>query len=199
MVRSTGRALLDLAADERDRMPAPVVVAITGSNGQDLTKDLHRRRAGARGLRTHASPASFNNEVGLPADAARAPPDDGGRSCARWARAGVGDVRLLCEVARPDVGGRDERRASRTWRSSARWEAIVERRPSRSSALGPDGVGRPERRRPGGAPATRAHARGGSCTFGLAAGADVRAEDVELGPDGARVVHAQLAGERRPA
>ena len=41
------------------------VVGITGSNGKTSVKDLAAAVVGTR-LRTHASPASFNNEVGLP-------------------------------------------------------------------------------------------------------------------------------------
>jgi UDP-N-acetylmuramoyl-tripeptide--D-alanyl-D-alanine ligase len=39
-VADTGRALLELAADERRRRPDARVVAITGANGKTSTKDL---------------------------------------------------------------------------------------------------------------------------------------------------------------
>ena len=100
-VPATGRALLDLAADERDRMTDARVVAITGSNGKTSTKDLAAAVVGTR-LRTHASPASFNNEVGLPMTLLGAEPGVEVVVAEMGARR-EGDVRLLCDVARPDA------------------------------------------------------------------------------------------------
>ena len=64
-VADTARALLALAADERARMPDATVIAITGANGKTSAKDFTAAILGAA-FRTHASPASFNNEIGLP-------------------------------------------------------------------------------------------------------------------------------------
>ena len=50
------------------------VVGITGANGKTSTKDMAAAVC-ARRLRTHASPESFNNEVGLPAPPPGAPAD----------------------------------------------------------------------------------------------------------------------------
>ena len=63
-VRSTREALLHLAAEER-RAIEGTVVAITGANGKTSTKDLAGAVVASR-WRTHVSPSSFNNEVGLP-------------------------------------------------------------------------------------------------------------------------------------
>ena len=68
-----GRRCCDLAADER-RGFAGTVVAVTGANGKTSTKDMAAAVC-ARRFRTHASPASFNNEVGLPMTLLGAPPD----------------------------------------------------------------------------------------------------------------------------
>jgi len=71
-VRSTGDALLKLAAFERRRSDA-TVIAVTGANGKTSTKDLTAAVLGQR-MRTHANVASFNNEVGLPMTILDAPP-----------------------------------------------------------------------------------------------------------------------------
>ena len=64
VVASTGEALLRLAAAERSCSSAPVV-GITGANGKTSTKDMAAVVL-SRKFRTHASPGSFNNEIGLP-------------------------------------------------------------------------------------------------------------------------------------
>ena len=72
-VSSTPEALLRLAADEREQMSA-TVIGITGANGKTSTKDLADAVARTR-FRVHASPGSFNNEIGLPLTLLTAPPD----------------------------------------------------------------------------------------------------------------------------
>jgi UDP-N-acetylmuramoyl-tripeptide--D-alanyl-D-alanine ligase len=100
-VDDPGRALRALAADERSLLSA-TVVGITGSTGKTSTKDLSaavlRRR-----FRVSASPASFNNEVGLPLTVLRADPEVEVLVCEMGSR-GRGHIRLLCEVARPHIG-----------------------------------------------------------------------------------------------
>jgi UDP-N-acetylmuramoyl-tripeptide--D-alanyl-D-alanine ligase len=63
-VPATGRALLDLAADERDRMTDARIVAITGPNGKTSAKDLAAAVVGTR-LRTHASPRRSTTRSGF--------------------------------------------------------------------------------------------------------------------------------------
>ena len=99
-VRDTGQALLDLAAEDR-RAFEGTVVAITGANGKTSTKDLAGAVVASR-WRTHVSPSSFNNEVGLPQTLLGAPPDTDVIVAELGARH-VGDVRRLCDVARPQV------------------------------------------------------------------------------------------------
>ncbi len=99
-VASTGEALLALAGDERAGMGA-VVVGITGANGKTSTKDM-TAEVTARRLRTHASPRSFNNEIGTPMTLLGAPPDVQVVVAELGARR-EGDVALLCAIARPDV------------------------------------------------------------------------------------------------
>ncbi|MDP9300130.1 MAG: Mur ligase domain-containing protein, partial [Actinomycetota bacterium] len=72
-VASTADALLRLAADERRRFDG-TVVAIAGANGKTSTKDMTGAVVSTR-FRVHASPGSFNNEVGVPLTFLGAPPD----------------------------------------------------------------------------------------------------------------------------
>lgn len=58
------RALADLAAWHRSRLNIPVI-AITGSSGKTTTKNIVAQLLGAH-RRVVASPASFNNEIGVP-------------------------------------------------------------------------------------------------------------------------------------
>jgi len=100
-VDDPGTALLQLARDERAAI-SPHVVGITGSSGKTITKDLTAAVLGAA-FRVVASPASFNNEVGLPLTLLQA--DEGTEAvvCEMGSR-GPGHIRLLCEVAAPTVG-----------------------------------------------------------------------------------------------
>jgi UDP-N-acetylmuramoyl-tripeptide--D-alanyl-D-alanine ligase len=94
-VDDTGRALLALAADERRRIPGATVIGVTGANGKTSTKDLAAAVLGTR-FRTHASPASFNNEIGLPLTLLGAPPGTEVVVAEMGARR-RGDVSMLCE------------------------------------------------------------------------------------------------------
>ncbi|MCZ7639589.1 MAG: UDP-N-acetylmuramoyl-tripeptide--D-alanyl-D-alanine ligase [Verrucomicrobia bacterium] len=64
IVPETRRALGELAAANRQRFAGPVVV-VAGSNGKTTTKELVAAVLRQR-FRTVASPASFNNDIGLP-------------------------------------------------------------------------------------------------------------------------------------
>ena len=193
-VPDTGRALLDLAADERDRMTGTRVVGITGSNGKTSAKDLAAAVVGTR-LRTHASPASFNNEVGLPMTLLRAEPGVEVVVAEMGARR-EGDVRLLCDVARPDaVVVTNVGRAHLGIFGS--WDAIVRAGSEPVEWLGPDGTAIVN----ADDAVARAYADetdAAVITFGLDPGADVRAEDVELGPDARATFTLWSAGEREP-
>ena len=193
-VPHTGRALLDLATDERERMTATRVVGITGSNGKTSAKDLAAVVVGTR-LRTHASPASFNNEVGLPMTLLGA--DRGVEVVvAEMGARREGDVRLLCDVARPDAVVVTNIGTAHLGIFGS-WEAIVRAGSEPVEWLGAEGTAILN----ADDPITRAYADetdAAVITFGLDAGADVRAEDVELGPDARATFTLWSAGEREP-
>ena len=193
-VPDTGRALLDLAADERDRMTGARVVGITGSNGKTSAKDLAAAVVGTR-LRTHASPASFNNEVGLPMTLLRAEPGVEVVVAEMGARR-EGDVRLLCDVARPDAVVVTNVGTAHLGIFGS-WDAIVRAGSEPVEWLGPNGTAIVN----ADDAVARAYADetdAAVITFGLDPGADVRAEDVELGPDARATFTLWSAGEREP-
>ena len=192
-VRSTGDALLKLAGDERRRTDA-TVVGITGANGKTSTKDLAAAVLATR-FRTHANTASFNNEVGLPLTILDTPPATEVVVCEMGARR-AGDVALLSQVARPDIVVVTNVGVAHL-EIFGSWEAIVEASTEPVDALGEDGVAILNADDDVVARyATRS--RGSVVTFGLAAGADVRATGVELGPDGCASFTVEIAdGEQR--
>src|SRR6266508_444615 len=100
-VADSGEALLALAADERARMPDATVIGITGANGKTSTKDLAASIL-STGFLTHASPGSFNNEIGLPLTLLGAPEGVEVVLTEMGARR-RGDHAELCRVAKPDA------------------------------------------------------------------------------------------------
>ena len=98
VVASLGR----LARAVLDRRPGIAVVGITGSSGKTSTKDLLAQVLESAGP-TVSPPGSFNNELGLPITVLRTVDDTRFLVLEMGAR-GVGHIRELCEVARPDVG-----------------------------------------------------------------------------------------------
>jgi UDP-N-acetylmuramoyl-tripeptide--D-alanyl-D-alanine ligase len=93
--------LLELARKERERLGA-TVIGITGSTGKTCTKDFTAAVLSER-FSVVASPASFNNEVGLPLTILSATEKTEALVCEMGSR-GPGHIRLLCSVARPHIG-----------------------------------------------------------------------------------------------
>jgi UDP-N-acetylmuramoyl-tripeptide--D-alanyl-D-alanine ligase len=191
-VADTGRALLALAADERGRMDDTRVVGVTGSNGKTSAKDLAAAVLSAR-YRTHASPASFNNEVGLPMTMLGAEPATEMLVAEMGARR-EGDVRLLCEVARPNAVVVTNVGLAHIGIFGS-WDAIVRAGEEPVRWLGPDGTAILN----ADDPVVRGYAdacRGAVLTFGTAASAEVRAEDINVADDGRASFVVSAGGER---
>jgi UDP-N-acetylmuramoyl-tripeptide--D-alanyl-D-alanine ligase len=192
VVEDTGRGLLDLAADERRRRPGLRVVGITGANGKTSTKDLAAAVLGQR-FRTSASPASFNNEVGLPMTLFGAAADAEVLVAELGARR-EGDVALLCAIARPDIVVVTNVGVAHM-EIFGSWAAIERASAEPVDALGEDGVAILN----ADDPVVRAlapRARGRILTFGVAERADVRASDVKLDEDGRASFTLEAAGDR---
>ncbi len=85
----------------RDRSDAQVV-GITGSTGKTSTKDILAALC-APHRKTIAAEASYNAELGVPLTLARLEPDTE-LLIAELAMRGFGQIRDLCEIARPTLG-----------------------------------------------------------------------------------------------
>lgn len=101
MVGDTLGALAALATDARRRIAGPVV-GVTGSVGKTSTKDLIASVLSRR-YRTAASPASYNNELGVPLTLVNAP-EGGEAAVVEMGARGAGHIARLCETARPTIG-----------------------------------------------------------------------------------------------
>lgn len=94
-------ALARLAIAWRARLAA-ITVAITGSTGKTLTKDLVTAAlSGAR--RVHATPASYNAEIGVPLTVFGCPDDAQVLVCELAARH-PGEIAELAAIVRPRIG-----------------------------------------------------------------------------------------------
>jgi UDP-N-acetylmuramoyl-tripeptide--D-alanyl-D-alanine ligase len=201
VVDDTRAALLRLASAERERVDA-VIVGITGSTGKTSVKDLTASVLASR-LRVDASPRSFNTEVGVPLTLLNAAADAEAIVVEMGSR-GRGHIAALCEISRPHVGvitnvgpAHLEMFGSLEAVADAKAE-LVESLPREGTAVlnADDQVVS--------AFGDRTAAR--VLRFGLAAGADVTAEDVALDrlgraaftvrtPDGADRVELPVVGE----
>jgi UDP-N-acetylmuramoyl-tripeptide--D-alanyl-D-alanine ligase len=191
-VGDTGRALLDLAADERRRTPDTRLIGVTGANGKTSTKDLAAAVLSTR-FRTLANPASFNNEVGLPMTLLASQPGTEVVVAEMGARR-EGDVALLCEVARPDVVVVTNVGVAHM-EIFGSWDAITRAGAEPVQWLGPDGVAILN----ADDPVVRSYgerARARLVTFGVDAPADVRGLHVTLDDDGRASFSIQSGGER---
>ena len=94
-------ALAAIAGAVRDRSSARVV-AITGSTGKTTTKDILAALC-APHLRTVASEANYNNELGVPLTLCRI--DDDTELCiVEMGMRGLGQIAWLASFAKPDIG-----------------------------------------------------------------------------------------------
>ncbi|MGA2837674.1 MAG: UDP-N-acetylmuramoyl-tripeptide--D-alanyl-D-alanine ligase [Acidimicrobiales bacterium] len=101
VVCDTAQALWELGAFARGLLPDRII-GITGSVGKTTVKDLVAGGLGAR-LSTHATRASYNNELGVPITLLGAP--DGVEAVVVEMGARFpGDIRRLCDLVRPAIG-----------------------------------------------------------------------------------------------
>jgi UDP-N-acetylmuramoyl-tripeptide--D-alanyl-D-alanine ligase len=195
VVADSGRALLALAADERARMRDATVIGITGANGKTSTKDLAASIL-STGFLTHASPGSFNNEIGLPLTLLGAPEGVEVVLAEMGARR-RGDHAELCRVAQPDAVVVTNVGVAHM-EVFGSWPAIVEASAEPVEALADvgtailnidDTVVRD----------LAAQTRARVVTFGLTTDADVRAEDVALDDEGRAGFDLVVGDERERA
>jgi UDP-N-acetylmuramoyl-tripeptide--D-alanyl-D-alanine ligase len=170
------QAVSALAAHVLTALPDIIVVALTGSQGKTSTKDLLGQVLSRSGT-TVATAGSFNNELGLPLTVLRADRATEFLVLEMGAR-GIGHLRDLCEIARPDVSlvlnvGKAHLGEFGTQEDIARAKGEI------VDALPDDGVAVLNADDPlVAAMASRTTAR--TLTFGESAGADVRLADLRL-------------------
>ncbi len=100
-VDDTATALSDIGRTARGRLDGEVI-GITGSVGKTSVKDLVESVFGLV-RRTHASPRSFNNEIGVPLTLANAP-EEAEVVIQEMGARGVGHIAELCAMASPTAG-----------------------------------------------------------------------------------------------
>ncbi|MDQ1459669.1 MAG: UDP-N-acetylmuramoyl-tripeptide--D-alanyl-D-alanine ligase [Actinomycetota bacterium] len=94
-------ALQEVARSLRLDRPELHVVAVGGSTGKTSTKDLLAAALASEGC--YANAESYNNEFGLPITLCNAP-DSARVVVTEMGERFAGDLRALCEIARPDTG-----------------------------------------------------------------------------------------------
>ena len=93
--------LQGLALQHRKMLKVPVL-AITGTNGKTTTKELISAILSTK-LKVHSTKGNLNNEIGLPLTILSAPWDTEMMILEMGANH-IGEIRALCNVARPDFG-----------------------------------------------------------------------------------------------
>ncbi|WP_433377477.1 UDP-N-acetylmuramoyl-tripeptide--D-alanyl-D-alanine ligase [Actinoplanes sp. CA-142083] len=95
-------ALASLARAVVERLPELTIVGLTGSSGKTTTKDYIGQLLARHG-ETIAPAGSLNNELGFPYTVLQATEQTRFLVLEMGAR-GIGHIRYLCEIARPEVG-----------------------------------------------------------------------------------------------
>jgi len=95
-------ALAALAHAVVERLPGLTIVGLTGSSGKTTTKDYIGQLLARLGA-TIAPAGSLNNELGFPYTVLQATEETRFLVLEMGAR-GIGHIRYLCEIARPQVG-----------------------------------------------------------------------------------------------
>jgi UDP-N-acetylmuramoyl-tripeptide--D-alanyl-D-alanine ligase len=168
--------LQQYAAWWRNRLPDLLVVGITGSVGKTSTKETVAsvlQRAGE----TYRSPGNLNSEIGLPLSMLQVRPEHKAAVLEMGGAYAFGEIRLLCEIARPRIGVVTNIHPVHLERMGS-IEAIAETKAELVDAIPEDGWvvlnGDDPRVR-----AMAERARGRVLFFGLGEGNDVRASGVE--------------------
>ncbi len=100
LVKDTTKALQDLSKEYNSQVGSKVV-GITGSNGKTSTKDIIYSILKSK-YKTHKTSGNFNNEYGLPLTILSMQ-EDTEIEVLEMGMSGLGDIKLLCEIAPPDI------------------------------------------------------------------------------------------------
>ncbi len=182
-------ALQNLSAAWRARF-SPRVIGVTGSIGKTTTKELIAGVLATR-FRTLKSEGNLNNEIGLPLSLLRLRPEHEA-AVFEMGFYVPGEIAQLCGWARPEIGVVNNVYAVHLERAGT-LDAIMRGKRELIEALPGDGVAILNADEPL-VLGMRDHSRARVFTYGLSAGVDLRAMDVEtLGFEGIRFT-AQHAG-----
>ncbi len=192
VVADTQRALADLATAVQAERTQTKVIAITGSNGKTSVKTLTEAVLSRAG-KTHATPGNRNNEIGMPLAVLDAP-EDADFAIYEMGTGAPGDIAYLTAIARPDVGlvnnvapAHLERMGSLLAIADTKAAVYDDLRDGGTAVINADDAFSPYF-------AQRAGNRG-ILRFGLDAGAEVTARDIEAGADGSRFTLMTPQGE----
>ena len=179
-VDDTVRALGDAARDYRSRFTGKVV-AVTGTNGKTTVKEMLLAVLGRR-FRTHGTAGNLNNHIGLPLSVLGLTDD---HECAVFelGMSAPGEIGYLADIAKPDIGiilnagpAHMEFFGSLDRIADAKTELLRALAPEKTAVMNGDD------------PLLRARENGARCRivrFGVETAAEFRAEDIEIGPEGA--------------
>ena len=174
-------ALHRLAGWAREHWPGRLV-AVTGSAGKTTTKEIIARLL-ETALRAGKSAGNLNNHIGVPLSLLRLP-ENAEAAVIEIGMNHPGEIRQLARIARPDVGVvTNVGHAHLEFFNSIEDVALAKR--ELIEELPPAGVAVLNADDPLVAGFRQVHV-GRTVTFGLGTGADVRATEVELRPDGVR-------------
>jgi UDP-N-acetylmuramoyl-tripeptide--D-alanyl-D-alanine ligase len=174
VVPDTLAALQRLAAVRRERFPVEVI-GVTGSVGKTTTKEITAAVLSAR-YRVLKNEANYNNEIGLPLTLLNLRSEHE-RAVLEMGMYALGEIRLLCQMARPRVGIVTNVGPSHLERLGS-LEAITDAKAELVESLPPDGTAILNGDDPRVAPmAQRTTAR--AVLYGTSPGCDVRGLDLE--------------------
>jgi len=175
VVDDTTRALQRFALWKREHMTADVI-GVTGSIGKTSAKEAIASVLAERGI-VYRSPGSYNNEIGLPLSILEAGDDVDVLVLEMGGAYAFGEITELAQIAQPRIGVVTNVHPVHLERMGS-IEAIAETKAELVDAIPADGVvilnGDDPRVR-----AMASRAKGRVVTYGLGAGNDVRATDVE--------------------
>ncbi|RJQ54110.1 MAG: UDP-N-acetylmuramoyl-tripeptide--D-alanyl-D-alanine ligase [Actinobacteria bacterium] len=186
------RAFQRLAAHARSGLKAEVI-GITGSTGKTTTKDFLSAML-RPSMNVVASQRSFNNEIGVPATILSADSDTD-VLVLEMAMRGEGQIRQLCEIARPQAGlvtnvGKThyEFLGSEARIAEAKGELVEAIGPGGFVVLNADDYWTHK---------LRAMAKAEVITYGTKSAADVQADEIEIGSDGCASFVLRTGGRRK--